>query len=131
MLHKMRWLSFLLFTGVIALVLPSQINADADDGYYEIDYEVLNADNDSVSVANYYFDKLAVLVVDGDYSIVTLFLTIIQYNKEYKRQLMRRIQTKYKKQILAMLQLIQQQTIMQQTTKNHELMQEPGWSLFY
>jgi len=79
MLHKMRWLSFLLFTGVIALVLPSQINADADDGYYEIDYEVLNADNDSVSVANDYFDKPAVLVVDGDNRIVQLSINHSQW----------------------------------------------------
>jgi|SRR5699024_3237173 len=79
MLHKVRWLSFLLFTGVIVLVLPSQINAEVDDGYYEIDYEVLNADNDSVSVANDYFDKPAVLMVDGDNRTVQLSINHSQW----------------------------------------------------
>lgn len=79
MLHKVRWLSFLVLTSVIVLLLPYSINADTEDGYYEIDYEVLNADNDSVSVANDYFDKPAVLIVDGDNRTVQLSINHSQW----------------------------------------------------
>src|SRR5699024_8255875 len=76
---KVRWLSFLVLTSVIVLLLPYSINADTEDGYYEIDYEVLNADNDSVSVANDYFDKPAVLIVDGDNRTVQLSINHSQW----------------------------------------------------
>lgn len=79
MLHKVRWLSFLVLTSVIVLLLPYSINADTEDGYYEIDYEVLNADNDSVSVANDYFDKPAVLIVDGNNRTVQLSINHSQW----------------------------------------------------
>src|SRR5699024_4539940 len=46
---------------------------------YEIDYEVLNADNDSVSVANDYFDKPAVLIVDGNNRTVQLSINHSQW----------------------------------------------------
>src|SRR5699024_3211744 len=79
MLHKVRWLSFLVLTSVIVLLLPYSINVDTEDGYYEIDYEVLNADNDSVSVANDYFCKPAVLIVDGDNRTVQLSINHSQW----------------------------------------------------
>jgi len=79
MLHKVRWLSVLVLTSVIVLLLPNPINADTEDGYYEIDYEVLNADNDSVSVANDYFDKPAVLIVDGDNRTLQLSINHSQW----------------------------------------------------
>lgn len=79
MLHKVRWFSFLVLTSVIVLLLPYSINADTEDGYYEIDYEVLNADNDSVSVANDYFDKPAVLIVDGNNRTVQLSINHSQW----------------------------------------------------
>src|SRR5699024_12849849 len=79
MLHKVRWLSFLVLTSVIVLLLPYSINADTEDGYYEIGYEVLNEDNDSVSVANDYFDKHAVLIVDGDNRTVQLSINTCQW----------------------------------------------------
>lgn len=59
-------LSFVVIMSMLILLFPIPIHAETDDGYYEIDYEVLNADNDSVSVANDYFDKPGILIVDGD-----------------------------------------------------------------
>jgi len=38
--------------------------AEVADGYYEIDYEVLNADSDVVSVADEYFEKPASLIIE-------------------------------------------------------------------
>jgi|SRR5690625_204581 len=38
--------------------------AEITDGYYEIDYEVLNADSDAVSVADEYFEKPASLIIE-------------------------------------------------------------------
>src|SRR5699024_10655995 len=37
-----------------------------EDGIYDIEYEVLTAEVDEVSIANDYFDKPATLIVDGD-----------------------------------------------------------------
>lgn len=39
---------------------------EIEDGIYDIEYEVLTADADDVSIANDYFDKPATLIVDGD-----------------------------------------------------------------
>lgn len=55
---------FAVFTAL--LLFPTDItNAETADGYYEIDYEVLNADSDSVSMANDYFEKPAMMIVEN------------------------------------------------------------------
>ncbi len=41
------------------------VHAEDSDGTFSIGYEVLNADNDSVSIANDYFDKPATLLVEN------------------------------------------------------------------
>lgn len=40
--------------------------ADLSDGTYVVDYEMLQAENDSVSIANDYFEKPATLTIDKD-----------------------------------------------------------------
>lgn len=63
--RRLAWISSSILTVMIFILLPiHMVDAETADGYYEIDYEVLNADNDSVSVANDYFDKPAVLIVE-------------------------------------------------------------------
>ena len=39
---------------------------EIEDGIYDIEYEVLTAEADDVSIANDYFDKPATFIVDGD-----------------------------------------------------------------
>lgn len=77
--YKLKRLSFILLMSVLFLYLPTPIHADTDDGYYEIDYEVLNADNDSVSVANDYFDKPAVLIVEDGKHTVQILINYSQW----------------------------------------------------
>lgn len=79
MLHQIKWISLLLLGSVIFFFTPMQIAAETEDGYYEIDYEVLNADNDSVSMANDYFEKPAVLIVDGDDRKVQMLINYSQW----------------------------------------------------
>ncbi len=45
---------------------PEAIAADLSDGTYVVDYEMLQAENDSVSIANDYFEKPAKLTIDKD-----------------------------------------------------------------
>src|SRR5690625_4002858 len=59
-------ISTFIFAALVALLFPTDItNAKTADGYYEIDYEVLNADSDSVSMANDYFEKPAMMIVEN------------------------------------------------------------------
>lgn len=67
-----RFISVVLSTAMLCsmgviLTQEYHVFAEGQKTYYEMDYEVLNADNDSVSVANDYFEKPAVLIeVDGE-----------------------------------------------------------------
>jgi len=45
---------------------PEVMAADLSDGTYVVDYEMLQAENDSVSIANDYFEKPATLTIDED-----------------------------------------------------------------
>lgn len=52
---------------MIYTLLPIHIvDADTTDVHYEIDYEVLTTNNESVSVANDYFEKPRLLIVKED-----------------------------------------------------------------
>ncbi|MGN7388906.1 NEAT domain-containing protein [Sporosarcina sp. SAFN-015] len=44
------------------------------DGVYAVEYELLQGDSDSVSIANDYFEKPALLKVDGDGQVLQLTL---------------------------------------------------------
>ncbi len=46
--------------------LPEVQSAALSDGTYAVEYEMLQADNDSVSIANDYFEKPARVTVDGE-----------------------------------------------------------------
>lgn len=46
--------------------LPEAFAENLSDGIYSVDYELLQGDRDSVSIANDYFAKPALLKVDGD-----------------------------------------------------------------
>lgn len=61
---------FCVLTIFTAIFLTSASFTSAEtkleDGIYDIEYEVLTAEVDEVSIANDYFDKPATLIVDGD-----------------------------------------------------------------
>ncbi|MFM9281163.1 heme uptake protein IsdC [Paenibacillus jiagnxiensis] len=67
-----RWkgVPILFFTAVLGLVLcvTPKVQAEAialQDGEYSVDYNILKAENDSVSMANDYFEKPAVIHVNN------------------------------------------------------------------
>ena len=47
------------------VLLPEAQATELSDGTYVVEYEMLQADNDSVSIANDYFEKPATLTIDG------------------------------------------------------------------
>jgi len=59
------------FTAVLCclmaiVLLPTAQATELSNGTYVIEYEMLQADNDSISIANDYFEKPAILTVDGE-----------------------------------------------------------------
>ncbi|MFS0689307.1 NEAT domain-containing protein [Sporosarcina sp. 179-K 8C2 HS] len=52
------------------------------DGTYAVDYELLQGDSDSVSIANDYFEKPALLKVDGDKQVLQLTLNHSKWVQE-------------------------------------------------
>jgi heme-binding NEAT domain protein len=46
-------------------VVPLSVAADLSDGTYAVEYQMLQAENDSVSIANDYFEKPATLTIDN------------------------------------------------------------------
>ena|SRR5690625_694656 len=58
--------TFILAALIAFLLFPTDTTyAETADGYYTIDYEVLSADSDSVSMANDYFEKPATMIVEN------------------------------------------------------------------
>lgn len=65
-----RMLAMSFFTAVLGCLLvvvqlPKAIAAEFSNGTYVVEYEMLQADSDSVSIANDYFEKPATLTVDN------------------------------------------------------------------
>lgn len=59
--------SFLIiFSVIFGSHTPEAHAAELSDGTYVVDYEMLQAENDSVSIANDYFEKPAKLTIDKD-----------------------------------------------------------------
>lgn len=72
----------ILFFNPIAS-FASQIS-ELDDGVYEIDYEIITADTDSVSMANDYFEKPAKLLIRGEKRDIQFTMNHSQWTKELK-----------------------------------------------
>lgn len=72
---------------LVVLLLPlfsAQAATSLTDGEYTIDYQVLTANNDSVSIANDYWDKPAKLFVKNGTMTVQLQLNHSSWIVEYK-----------------------------------------------
>lgn len=54
---------------------------------YSIDYEILRADNDSVSIANDYFDKPAYIIVQDDKEYIQFSINHSEWTKELQAPL--------------------------------------------
>lgn len=61
-------MNLLSIISIILFYYPalSSAQSEIEDGIYDMEYEVLTADADDVSIANDYFDKPATLIVDGN-----------------------------------------------------------------
>ena len=55
----------ILFCMMFGLYVPSTMAATISDGTYVVEYNMLQAENDSVSIANDYFEKPATLTVEN------------------------------------------------------------------
>lgn len=64
---RVKTISTFILAALMAFILfPTDTTyAETADGYYTIDYEVLSADSDSVSMANDYFEKPATMIVEN------------------------------------------------------------------
>ncbi|RKO61055.1 heme uptake protein IsdC [Caldibacillus debilis] len=74
---------FLLFAFFCAS-LPASANDSLADGTYTINYKILKADSDSVSIANDYWEKPAKLIVKNGKYIVQVTLNHSSWIKEFK-----------------------------------------------
>ena len=63
------------------MLLPVEAESLAD-GVYAVDFELLQGDSDSVSIANDYFDKPALLKVDGGEQILQVTLNHSKWVQE-------------------------------------------------
>lgn len=71
----------LLFVFIFIVSFAQRAGA-VEDGVYEIQYELLHASNDSVSIANDYFEKPAIWIVEGDEQYVQLTLNHSEWTKQ-------------------------------------------------
>ncbi|MFD1205004.1 NEAT domain-containing protein [Sporosarcina contaminans] len=65
-----------------AAFMPVKAAEPLDDGLYAVDYELLQGDRDSTSIANDYFEKPALLKVDGDELILQMTLNHSKWVQE-------------------------------------------------
>lgn len=56
----------ILFSMVMGFPTPKAMAVELSEGTYVVEYEVLQAEGDSVSIANDYFEKPATLTIDKD-----------------------------------------------------------------
>lgn len=73
-----------LFCIFAAVQLPGAVAANLPDGTYAVEYEMLQADNDSVSIANDYFEKPATLTVNQGESFVQFTVNRSEWVKVLK-----------------------------------------------
>ncbi|WP_060207575.1 NEAT domain-containing protein [Sporosarcina koreensis] len=65
-----------------AIVSAPVVAESLADGVYAVEYELLQGDSDSVSIANDYFEKPALLKMDGDHQILQLTLNHSKWVQE-------------------------------------------------
>jgi len=80
---------FLLQIAVLALVLTSAVSVFAENSEetFSIDYQVLNSDSDSVSIANDYFGKPAILFVENGEKFIQFPINHSEWVKELQAPL--------------------------------------------
>lgn len=86
-MKKLLTLSFfvvILFYGMAVFQLPGASASDLADGTYVVEYEMLQADKDSVSIANDYFEKPATLTIDKGEQYVQFTVNRSEWVKELK-----------------------------------------------
>ncbi|QTD40873.1 NEAT domain-containing protein [Sporosarcina sp. Te-1] len=80
------WAVVLLFFVFGAIHETEAAAAILSDGTYSIDYELLQGDNDSVSIANDYFEKPALLKVEDGELLMQLTVNHSKWVKELQAQ---------------------------------------------
>jgi heme uptake protein IsdC len=82
-----RKLLFQFAVFMLVVMSASSVNADDPDGTFSIDYQVLNSDSDSVSIANDYFDKPATLFVENGEKYIQFSINHSEWVKELQAPL--------------------------------------------
>lgn len=86
-----RWFPALWCTAFIIgitgfIQLPNAFAEQLSDGIYSVDYELLQGDRDSVSIGNDYFEKPALMKVDGDKRYMQFTVNHSAWVKELQTQ---------------------------------------------
>ena len=79
-------LSFILMLTIISIP-QGKVFAEIADGTYSVDYQILKAENDSVSMANDYFEKPATLFVENGERHIQFTLNHSEWTKELQAPL--------------------------------------------
>lgn len=84
-----RWLAVCFISAMCLLPCFDKVvaTADIDDGTYSIDYVILRGDNESVSIANDYFEKPATLIVENGEQYIQFWINHSQWVKELQSPL--------------------------------------------
>lgn len=80
----------LLLTIILSIQLSLNVVAqmmEMEDGTYTMDYVILRGDNDSVSIANDYFEKPATLIVENGEQYIQFWINHSQWVKELQSPL--------------------------------------------
>src|SRR5699024_237917 len=78
-----RSITLFLVCSLFILFIPFNVtHAEVEDGIYEVNYEIIHAENESASIANDYFEKPAVLLVKDGEQYVRFQINHSDYVKE-------------------------------------------------
>lgn len=78
-----RSITLFLVCSLFILLIPFNVtHAEVEDGMYEVNYEIIHAENESASIANDYFEKPAVLLVKDGEQYVRFQINHSDYVKE-------------------------------------------------
>ncbi|WP_340084729.1 heme uptake protein IsdC [Siminovitchia sp. FSL H7-0308] len=83
-MKRKRYAMMLIVVCLISfIIIPGTTFANMADGTYQVNYQILKAENDSVSMANDYFEKPATLIVDKGKKYIQLTINHSDWIKTF------------------------------------------------
>lgn len=81
------FLNIFTFVAISPLVNVEAASSEVEDGTYSMDYVILRAEDESVSIANDYFDKPATLIVEDGEEYIQFSINHSEWTKELEAPL--------------------------------------------